>query len=70
MAIEATDEDIGRRVRYLDGTLGTIAKVTESYVHVTWDIQNPEFNPYDKTSERIVPSDHPSPTLAGELEFA
>ena len=65
-----TEADVGRRVTYLDGTLGTIAKVTEHYVHVTWDIQNPEFNPYDKTSAWRVPADHPSPTSAAELEFA
>jgi hypothetical protein len=70
MAIEATEEDVGRRVRYLDGTLGSIAKVTEHYVHVAWDIANPRYNPYDQTSERIIPSEYPSPTSAGELEFA
>ena len=69
MAIEATEEDVGRRVRYLDGTLGAIAKVTAHYVHVTWDIQNAEFNPC-KTSGPIISSDHPSPTSAAELEFA
>jgi hypothetical protein len=65
-----TETDIGRRVTYLDGTPGTIAKVTEHYVHVAWDILNPAFNPYDPASERIVLSDYPSPTSAAELEFA
>lgn len=63
--IAPTGEDVGRRVKYLDGTLGTLEALGPHYVSVRWDVRRRVDGEW-----KDVPSNAASQTAAQELEWA
>ena len=56
---------VSKRVKYTDGTLGTISRITDDYVYVRWDTR--------KRVNRqwvVEPGEDESATTAKELEWA
>jgi hypothetical protein len=67
MAIEPTEDDLGRRVKYTGPGAegmpgGSLTRFTEHYAFVTWDVWNEDV-------QKLVPSDSASPTSFAELEW-
>lgn len=62
MAIVASESDIGRRVIYLDGSLGTLSRINHHMAFVVWDRRT--------SSGNMLPGEVESGTAFDELEWA